>query len=214
LTPLSDVHVLNGHLLLEEPASLMAAERTRRISGTKQPRCCSFTYRELLEAKMVDRGPLSFALALILGVSTSALAKTEKEFISDAIKGDDSEIAMGQLAVSKSGSDQVKAFGQTLIDDHSKAKIDASAVATNMGVSLPTEMSADVHAEMTKLQQLSGRDFDKEFVRVMVEDHQKDIAEFKKEAGSGQGPIPQLAAQTLPTLEKHLRIAQSLKTEK
>jgi putative membrane protein len=163
---------------------------------------------------MVDRGPLSFALALILGVSTSALAKTEKEFISDAIKGDDSEIAMGQLAVSKSGSDQVKAFGQTLIDDHSKAKIDASAVATNMGVSLPTEMSADVHAEMTKLQQLSGRDFDKEFVRVMVEDHQKDIAEFKKEAGSGQGPIPQLAAQTLPTLEKHLRIAQSLKTEK
>jgi putative membrane protein len=49
---------------------------------------------------------------------------------------------------------------------------------------------------------------------VMVEDHQKDIAEFKKEAGSGQGPVPQLAAQTLPTLEKHLRIAQSLKTEK
>jgi putative membrane protein len=48
----------------------------------------------------------------------------------------------------------------------------------------------------------------------MVEDHQKDIAEFKKEAGSGHGPAQQLATQTLPTLEKHLQIAKSLKAEK
>ena len=67
---------------------------------------------------------------------------------------------------------------------------------------------------MAKLQQLSGRDFDHEFIRVMVEDHQKDIAEFKKEAGEGHGPVEQLAAQTLPTLEKHLQMAQSLSAQR
>ena len=55
--------------------------------------------------------------------------------------------------------------------------------------------------------------FDKEFIQVMVADHQKDIAEFKKQAASGRGPAEQLAAQTLPTLEKHLRIAAPLKSD-
>ena len=67
---------------------------------------------------------------------------------------------------------------------------------------------------MTKLKGLSGRDFDKEFARVMVEDHQKDIAEFKKEADGGHGAVQQLAAQTLPTLEKHLQMAKSLSSAK
>ncbi len=159
-------------------------------------------------------GSLSLAVALLAGASSLALAKTEKEFLNDAIKGDNSELAMGQLAVSKGATDPVTTFGQTLIDDHSKAKTQASAVATKMGVSLPSGMSADAQQRLTKLQQLSGPDFDKAFARDMVQDHEKDIAEFKKEAGSGQGPVQQLAAQTLPTLEKHLRMAKSLRAEK
>ena len=157
---------------------------------------------------------LSLACVLVVGVSTAALAKTEKEFISDAIKGDNSEIAMGQLAVDKGGSDPVKAFGRTLIDDHSKAKAQASTVATQIGVSPSDAMSSDAQRAMTKLQKMSGHEFDEEFARVMVEDHQKDIAEFKKEAASGHGPVQQLATQTLPTLEKHLQMAKSLSAEK
>jgi putative membrane protein len=157
---------------------------------------------------------LSLALALIGSVSIAAFAKTEKEFISDAIKGDNSEIAMGHLAISKSASDPVKAFGQTLIDDHSKAKTDASAVAETIGVSPPQEMSPEAQRDMANLQKLSGREFDREFARVMVEDHQRDIAEFKNEAAGSHGPVQQLAAQTLPTLEKHLQMAKSLSAEK
>jgi putative membrane protein len=167
-----------------------------------------------LEVEMLRPPSLTLALALLAGVSTAALAKTEKELITDAIKGDNSEIALGQLAVSKSASDPVKAFGQTLIDDHSKAKTEASAVATKVNVSPPGEMSSEAQTEMTRLKRLSGRDFDKEFARYMVEDHQKDIAEFKKEADGGHGAVQQLAAQTLPTLEKHLQIAKSLSAGK
>ena len=163
---------------------------------------------------MLRFSSVSLALALVAGVSTATLAKTEKEFITDAIKGDNSEIALGQLAVSKSPSEPVKAFGQTLIDDHSKAKAEASAVAMKVGVSPPGEISPEAQTAMTKLKGLSGRDFDKEFTRVMVEDHQKDIAEFKKEADGGHGAVQQLAAQTLPTLEKHLQMAKSLSSAK
>jgi len=153
---------------------------------------------------------LALAFALVAGVSTAAIAKTETEFLTDAIKGDNSEVALGQLAVSKSSSEPVKAFGQTLIVDHSKAKTEASALATKLNISASGEISPEAQTEMTKLKQLSGQDFDKEFVRYMVEDHEKDIAEFKHEADGGHGAVQQLAAQTLPTLEKHLEMAKSL----
>ena len=159
---------------------------------------------------MLRPGSLFLSLALITSLSTSALAKTEREFIGDAIKGDNSEVAIGQLALSNGASEPVKAFGQMLIDDHSKARTDASTIAAKLGVSPPTDMSPEAQREVEKLRQLSGHDFDKEFVRAMVRDHEKDVAEFKKEAASGRGPVQQLAAQTLPTLERHLQTAKSL----
>ena len=65
---------------------------------------------------------------------------------------------------------------------------------------------------MKKLQKLSGQAFDHEFVRYMVQDHEKDIAEFRQESQNGPTPAKDLAAQTLPTLEKHLQMAKALKS--
>lgn len=75
-------------------------------------------------------------------------------------------------------------------------------------------MTPEAQQEMTKLQKLSGSEFDKEFARLMVKDHEKDIAEFKKEAASGKGSVQNFASQSLPTLEEHLRIAEALKMGK
>jgi len=61
---------------------------------------------------------------------------------------------------------------------------------------------------------MSGVAFDREFVSYMVEDHRKDIADFKKEASNDKGPADRLAQKQLPTLEKHLKIAQSLSSER
>jgi putative membrane protein len=44
----------------------------------------------------------------------------------------------------------------------------------------------------------------------MVKDHKKDIAAYRKEAMSKGGPAQQYAKASLPTLEKHLRMAESL----
>ncbi len=57
---------------------------------------------------------------------------------------------------------------------------------------------------------LNGSEFDREFARYMVQDHEKDISKFKNEASSGRGAVPQLAERTLPTLDKHLHMAESL----
>jgi putative membrane protein len=44
----------------------------------------------------------------------------------------------------------------------------------------------------------------------MIRDHQQDIADFRKEAESGQDPdLKAFAQRTLPILEQHLQMAEA-----
>lgn len=48
-------------------------------------------------------------------------------------------------------------------------------------------------------------------MRMMVRDHRKDVSEFQKEANSGKdSDIKNFASSTLPTLQDHLKEAQSI----
>jgi putative membrane protein len=64
--------------------------------------------------------------------------------------------------------------------------------------------------EYLHLAALSGRSFDRAFVKDMIRDHEKDIADFLKEAKAGSGEAAAYAKASLPTLEKHLHLAASL----
>lgn len=154
------------------------------------------------------------AAVLVATLGAPAFAKTEKDFVADAIKGDTSEIVLGQLALSKSSNPGVKAFAQTLINDHTKAKAQAKTVAEKLGLAPPSAVMPEAEQELKKLEKLNGDAFDKEFVRYMVKDHEKDIASFRKESQSGSGPAQNLAGETLPTLEKHLQMAKALESGK
>jgi putative membrane protein len=133
------------------------------------------------------------------------------QFLTDAMKGDNSEVKLGKLAAKQGNSQGVKDFGNMLVEDHGKAKVKVAALARDMNVPTIEETKPEADAEYAKLQGLSGDAFDKEFVAYMVEDHKKDIAKFKDEANSDDpAPVTRLAADTVPELEKHLSKAQSL----
>ncbi len=163
---------------------------------------------------MPSLASIAFGLTSALTVSTLAFAMTDKEFISDAIKGDNSEVNLGQLVMSKGGTEAVRSFGQTLVNDHSKNKSLAEQAAAKIGVTPPTGMTPEAEQEMKKLRNLSGGAFDSEIARYMVRDHEKDIADFKKQASEAHDPVQQFAAQSLPTLEKHLQLAKNLEAAK
>ncbi len=143
------------------------------------------------------------------GATTTGATNIDTAFLTDAIKGDNSEIQLGQLAQTKAASKGVKDFGQTLVTDHGKAKDQASTLAQQANMTVPTEMKPEAKSELQKLQGMSGAAFDKEFVSYMVQDHKKDIAKFQQEA-NGSAPVADMAKQQLPTLKKHLDIAQGL----
>ncbi len=153
---------------------------------------------------------LTLGFVLLTAATSTAFAMSDQAFLKSAIEGDNSEVRLGLLAEKSGASEAVKTFGQTLEGDHAKARIAAVRLADQMGITAPTAITSEATEELAKLKGLSGATFDKEFADFMIKDHQKDISDFNSEASSGEGPVARLARMSIPTLEKHLHMAESI----
>ncbi|MFL6845419.1 MAG: DUF4142 domain-containing protein [Allosphingosinicella sp.] len=150
--------------------------------------------------------------AIGIGAGGPAAAKPRgAAFLTEAMQGDNSETILGGIAARRGASADVRRFGAMLASDHRKGKSEVAALARRMGVPVTDRMAPEAIAERSKLARLSGRAFDREFARYMIEDHRKDIAKFSAEAGSRDRPqFVALARRTLPVLHRHLIVARSL----
>src|SRR5512146_559383 len=147
------------------------------------------------------------ALASLLSAPLALAADTKPDaFIQKAIEGNLAEIKVGQLAQQKGATEGVRHFGTVLEQDHSKANQQAMTAASSMGVTPPSQPSPKEQAEYQHLASLSGSQFDKAFVKAMVKDHRKDLAEYKKESKASNSPASTYAKQIVPDLQKHLHL--------
>jgi putative membrane protein len=162
----------------------------------------------------MSKRTLSVTLAaLMLGcmAAASAADKASQKFITEAIQGNLAEVEMGKLAQEKGDTDAVRSFGQTLASDHSAANDKAIAAAKELDVNAPDQPNAKQKSAYEKLSKLSGPAFDREFKHMMVMDHREDIQKFQKKANKkADDAAVQYAKETLPTLKKHLELAQGL----
>lgn len=130
--------------------------------------------------------------------------------MNDAVQGDRSEMTLGRLIQSQGHSAEVRAFGATLVADHTKGHAEATSLAHKIHVPTEDKMMPEAKAELRKLQHLHGPAFDREARRYMIEDHRKDLSEFKSQARHGDPRTAAFAKQTIPVLQKHLEQAEAL----
>lgn len=134
----------------------------------------------------------------------------DSEFAVKAADGGMMEVMMGELAQKNSTMQELKDYGSMLVTDHTKANDELKALAAKKNINLPGAMSEDHQKKYDDMAKKTGADFDKDFIDMMIDDHQHDIDLFKDEADHGNdAEIKTFAANTLPTLQKHLdRIKQ------
>ena len=106
----------------------------------------------------------------------------------------------------------MRQFGSMLVSDHSKGLAQAQRIAARLHLRIPATLTPEARAEQSRLRHLSGRAFDLEVRRYMINDHQKDIAEFKEQARSGDRSTSGYAAATVPVMQRHLATARSIHT--
>lgn len=150
------------------------------------------------------------------GSSKSGAAKSspldhgDRKFLEEAAAGGLAEVEMGQLASQRAESPEVKQFGERMVQDHGKANDQLKQLAQSKGVDIPAQTDKSHQRKMEKLHKLNGAAFDRQYMDDMVKDHKKDVKDFQKKAESAQDPdVKNFAAQTAPTLQEHLRMAQA-----
>ncbi len=142
---------------------------------------------------------------------SSQLSAADQTFVKKAAQGGMAEVELGKLATQKASSEDVKKFGQRMVDDHTKANDQLKQIAANKGVTLPTDLDSKDQALKDRLSKLDGEKFDQAYMKNMVRDHTKDVSEFRKESTSGKdSDLKSFASQTLPTLEDHLKEAKNI----
>ena len=156
------------------------------------------------------------AVVALLGSvpALAALSGADKTFATEAAHGGLAEVQMGQLALQKASSPQVKEFAQRMVTDHTQANRDLMQLAKAENLTLPTQVDPKHKGEMDRLSGMSGAAFDAAYMQHMVQDHKKTVADFRKQAQSGSDPdLKAFAQKYLPMIQEHLRAAEASATK-
>jgi len=138
-------------------------------------------------------------------------ATADQAFVRKALEGGAVEVQLGQLAQQKSQSEDVKQFGQKMVEDHTQLAEQMKPIAQQLGVKEPKGPSKKDKQLIAKLEGLSGPQFDEAYIQAMVKDHKEDLKEFKDEAQAAQNQnVKQAAQQGAGVISQHLQLIQQI----
>src|SRR5436190_7884643 len=172
------------------------------------------------------------------GTAGKGVSSTDRNWVNDQLADGMAEVDLAKVAKDHAANADVKQFAQMMIDDHTKAGNQLKEIATTYAIPQDAKVD-DKHKDvMDKLSKLNGADFDKEYMKAMVDDHQDAVKDLRSRVDenrsasdrhTGKNPessanvkpesadnpvdakINQWAADTLPTIEHHLDRAKEIK---
>lgn len=167
----------------------------------------------LVAALLCATGSASMAQDTATSAQSSASAK---EFVEKAGTSGLAEVEMGELGARKAKNGQVEAFAKRMVADHTKANQELLTASKGKGVQVPSSRT-DMHkARVEKFQQQdAGKNFDRDYMKQMVEDHKAAVELFETAADDEKLDLDlrSYAKRTLPTLRDHLKQAQTIESK-
>jgi putative membrane protein len=143
--------------------------------------------------------------------TTAAVDEESADFAVKAASGGMMEVQLGDISQQNANSQRVKDFGNMMVRDHSKANDELKGIAVTKNITLPDSVGEDHKKHIDDLRKKTGRDFDKAYIDMMVDDHKEDVDMFDKAANNLKDPdLKAFASRTLPTLRAHLDSARMI----
>ena len=140
------------------------------------------------------------------------LSVTDTNFMLAAAQGGMTEVKLGEVAAQKGMREDVKAFGQLMVKDHTAINDNLKALAAQKGVTLPDSLDAEHQGMVDKLSALAGSAFDDAYIAAMTKGHKKDLKAFKAEAEATQdADLKSFLGKSIPIVAEHLKIITAMK---
>ena len=141
--------------------------------------------------------------------STAQMATDDQNFIQKAATGGLAEVSLGQQVSPAAKNPDAKSFADKMVTDHSKANDELKQLASNKGISLPTDTDQEHKDAAQKV--MSAKDVDKAYIDEMVKDHDKDVKEFEDASKSAKdADLKAWIDKTLPVLKEHQKMAHDI----
>jgi len=144
--------------------------------------------------------------------ATARPAVSADQFVNQAANSGMFEVQSSQAAETKSQDQKIRDFAQRMVQDHTKANEQLKSAAGNHTV--PTSLDQEHSSMLQQLQQASGADFNRKYVQMQYDGHEKAVQLFDSYSRSGDdNSLKQFASQTLPTLRTHLQMITQIRDQ-
>ena len=138
----------------------------------------------------------------------------DTSYIRAAMRDNLTEVALGRLADSRASSSEVKDFGKRMIDDHSTMVKSWNQLASSYKMPM-SGLTADFgeagKAEVDRLDNLKGSEFDQAYMGQMIQDHERTLELMRRVRNTAQDrDIRRLAETDTTAITQHLALARQV----
>lgn len=138
----------------------------------------------------------------------------DRIFLTQVMSNGHAEVEYSRLAEKQGDSLKVKTFAARLMLEHKKFGEKLEEVARRMNIKVSKELNRDQQGAVDGLSRLHGAEFDRNYLKLIIEDHERGVKAFETEAEkSSSEELKKLCSDALPRLQRHLKRARELAEE-
>ena len=156
---------------------------------------------------------LLFCAALLptTGTASDSVNAADAKFITHETAAGMSVVKTASLGAQKTTREDIKAFAQMLVTDHTATNDQLAKLAVTKGVATSATMNPKDAEHYQTLEKASGKEFDKEFLAQIVRGHKACVSNFEEaSANAKDNDVKNWATTVLPVLKTHLDKAMEL----
>lgn len=138
-------------------------------------------------------------------------ASRDRDFVKNSLEEGSALAKLNELAQQNSQSDDVKQFAQKTADDRKQLDTQLSAVAKQIGLPPPKDISHRDKKLIAKLEGFNGPKFDEEYISAMVKLQQNDVKDYSKEAGKTKNlQLRDIVQDSGTMISRHLQAIEAI----
>ncbi len=205
---------------VDYPATREQLVENARKLGADENICASLEqlpdedFQTPADVSQAFKGPSSDDVQEQAAPSRPAAHKPEpgaKEFLVQVMEDSLAEMELCMVALDNTENDEIKAFAQTMIDEHGQLGQQIEQIAKSMKVPFPKKMRAEHAGMIREMSRLMGEEFDRRFMEQNLQYHENDLKVFQHYAQEeGEGPVKELADAGVKLFGKHLKMVKEL----
>jgi putative membrane protein len=193
----TDLPIVQQHLMLAQQVGAQVGANTSVVTTTPTPTTTTTTGATPARSGVVDRN-----------------VKADIKFIREETADNKLETDLAQLAETRAQNSDVRRYAQRMITDHNRLQNEWLNMAASSGLSINPSYGKKHRRKLEDLQKVSGQDFDRAYMTLMIQNHKDYITAFRTDGRNAHSTqVRNLVSNDLPVLEQHLSMAQQIGTK-